>query len=311
MGTAWHSRSTGVRQVVARFSAGQRRVAPFHGPHSSRVVHAGGIPITTYCGHFGLAFPCYEIATQFHDEYARQVCLDIGGIILHQVARNGLGLAMHDDRSEFAIPDTCYFVAVPLMLAAVLDGERGRACCDQAVYQLRNYIHVFLAKETGLARTILLPTGLGRTYWTRASGWLLWAITGVLDHLPPDDPHFSRFLASLEMIASGLARVQDASGGLHLFLDDPRSPLETSGTAMCAMGLHQSVRRRWLPSSFQPVAARAWDFVRDNFTADGNLRNVYTGWAVPAEQRKVEMDRVSMGWIPGFALRAAHELSLS
>jgi hypothetical protein len=30
----------------------------------------------------------------------------------------------HDDNADFAIPDTCYFVAPALMLAAELDPER-------------------------------------------------------------------------------------------------------------------------------------------------------------------------------------------
>jgi hypothetical protein len=33
--------------------------------------------------------------------------------------------------------------------------------------------------------------------------------------------------------------VQNATGGLHFFLDHPKSPLETTGAAMCAMG--------WIP----------------------------------------------------------------
>jgi hypothetical protein len=48
-----------------------------------------------------------------------------------------------------------------------------------------------------------------------------------------------------------------------------------------------------------------------NITPDGNIRQAYTGWAVPAEQGIVEMDKRSMGWIPGFILSAAHELTTS
>ena len=33
----------------------------------SRQVLAGGVAITTYAGHFGLAMPCYELATRFGD----------------------------------------------------------------------------------------------------------------------------------------------------------------------------------------------------------------------------------------------------
>ncbi len=186
-------------------------VAPFSGARGSRTVRAGGIAITTYSGHFGLSYPCYELFRQIGDSRARRVCLDVAPIILHQTARNRLGLVLHDDNAGFTIPDTCYFVVTPLMIAASLDKERGPVYRDQAVFQLRTCIDVFLAKDTGLAKTILFNSGVGKTYWTRASGWLLWAITGVLRYLAPGDPLFAGFVADLAALARGIARVQDAT----------------------------------------------------------------------------------------------------
>ena len=284
-------------------------VAPFSGARGSRTVRAGGIAITTYSGHFGLSFPCYELFRQTGNARARQVCLDVASIILHQAARNRLGLVLHDDNAAFTIPDTCYFVVTPLMIAASLDKQRGPVFRDQAAFQLRTCIDVFLSKETSLARTILFNTGVGKSYWTRASGWLLWAITGVLRYLAPDDPLVTGFVADLVALARGIARVQDATGGLRVFLDDPKSPLETSGTLMCAMGLHESIQKGWLSDSFTPVVDRAWSFVRANIGEDGSVRRVYTLWAVPAEEGKIAMDHVAMGWIPGFVLSAANEMT--
>lgn len=284
------------------------RVAPYSG-NGSRVVDAGGIKITTYCGHFGLSFPCWEIAEQFHDERARRVCLDVARIILHETARNRYGMVIHGDNDDFTIPDACYFIVTPLMIAYALDPAGGAVYRDQAVYQLRTYNGIFLDREKGLARTILFNDGVGATYWTRATGWLLWSITGVLRHLPQSDPQFPSFAGDLRVLADGIARAQDAAGALHLFADDPASPLETTGTAMCAMGLHESVRKGWLPASFTPVVGRAWNYVQGKITPDGKITGAYTGWAVPAEQRIIEMDRISMGWIPGFILSTAAEMA--
>lgn len=270
----------------------------------SRLVEAGGITLTTYAGHFGMAFPCCELYRRFHDERARRICLDVARIILHQTARNRYGMVLHDDTSEFTIPDVCYFVAPPLMIAAALGGSADYR--DQALYQLRTYTDTFLDRTKGLAKTILLKDGLGSTYWTRASGWLLWSITGVLAHLQPPDP---RILEDLRVLAAGLVRAQDPAGALHVFVDDPSSPPETTGTAMFALGVHESVRRGWLPDSFSPAAARAWNYVQGRITPEGRITGAYTAWAVPAEQRVIEMDKIDMGWIPGFVLRAAAEFS--
>jgi len=249
------------------------------------------------------------MARRHQDRRAREICLAVADIILHRSARNRYGMVNHDDNASFAIPDTCYFVAPPLMMAAELDPQRSAVYREQAVFQLRTYTDVFLDRETGLAKTILLPEGPGKTYWTRAGGWLLWAITGVLSHMPESDREFAGFVRDLETLSGGIARVQDPGGGLHVFLDDPASPLETSGTAMCAKALHLAVRRGWLPAKFATVAGRGWAFVTGNLTDDGVVRNVYTGWAVPAEQRKVQMDHVAMNWIPGLILSTACEMT--
>jgi hypothetical protein len=149
-----------------------KAVSKYSGPRS-RTVMAGGVAITTYAGHYGFAFPCYEMAQQFGDHSARQVCLDIGKTILHQATRNRYGIVAHDDHAIFAIPDTCYFVAPPLMMASVLERKNGMVFREQALYQLRTYFDMFLTSDRGLSKTILLEDGLDKTYWTRASGWLL------------------------------------------------------------------------------------------------------------------------------------------
>jgi rhamnogalacturonyl hydrolase YesR len=180
----------------------------------------------------------------------------------------------------------------------------------QALIQLRTYTDVFLAKERGLARTVLLKTGLGETYWTRASGWLLWAMISVLEHLPAHAPEAEGILQDLKLLAEGIAHVQDASGGFHVFLDDPASPLETTGSAMFAMGLHEAIRNAWLPDSFRGLVERAWNFVQGNINDDGSIEHVYSGWAIPAEKRLMQMNHVATGWVPGFILLAANEMTM-
>ncbi len=288
-------------------------VARYSGP-ASRTFNAGGIEITSYCSHYGLAFPCYWMARLFDDSAAATVCTDIGEFILHRAARNKRGLVAHDDNAncEFAIPDACYYVDGALMLAADLSGQHADVLRRQAIIQILSYTDVFLSKDTGLARTVLFKDELGKTYWTRASGWLLWAMINVLDHLPVDDPDAAKIISGLNTLAGGVSRVQDAGGGFHVLLDDPSTPLETTGTTMFASGLHTAVRRGWLSSSFNGTIEKAWSFVKGNITAEGNIVHAYTGWALPAERRDMTMmDRSKMGWIPGFILLAANELTFN
>jgi hypothetical protein len=56
-------------------------VASYTG-NRSRVVWAGGIPLTTYAGHFGVSQVCEELMSQFDDKRARSVAADIASIVL-------------------------------------------------------------------------------------------------------------------------------------------------------------------------------------------------------------------------------------
>jgi rhamnogalacturonyl hydrolase YesR len=286
-----------------------RQVAAYTG-NRSRVVWAGGIPLTTYAGHFGVSQVCEEMTAQFGDARARRVAEELAGVVLHRTARNRLGLIGHDDTSDFAIPDVTFFAVSSLMIGAALDQQNATAYRDQAVYQLRTSIDTFLMKENGLAKTLYRNGAVGKTFWTRASGWLLWSITAMLRRLDKDHEAFRNFLPDLNRLVDGMSRVQQPDGGMHVLLEDPATPLDSTGPAMFALGVHESVRRGWLPRSYAGIADRAWSFVRANLTADGTLRNTYYVWALPAENRDMRLRDETSGWAMGFVLAAANEMTL-
>jgi len=286
-----------------------KEVAPYSG-NRSRIVWAAGIPLTTYAGHFGISQVCEEMYAQFGDERARKVAQDVADIVLHRTARNRLGLVAHDDTATFAIPDVTFLAVSSLMIGAALDALNATAYREQALYQLRTSIDTFLMKDTGLARTVYRDDGVGKTYWTRASGWLLWAITAMLRRLDPKHPAFMGFASDLRLLVDGISRVQAPDGGFHVLLDDPSTPLDSSGPAMFALGVHESVRRGWLPDRHGPGAEKAWGFVTANLTDDGVLRNTYSLWALPAESRDTRVTDATSGWAMGFVLAAANEMTL-
>jgi hypothetical protein len=278
-------------------------VAKYTG-NRSRVVWAGGVPLTTYAGHFGMSQVCEEMVAQFADELARRIGADVAAIVLHRTARNRIGLIGHDDVSDFAIPDVTFFAVSSLMVGARLDQRNAAAYREQAIFQLRTSIDTFLMKDTGLAKTLYRNGETGKTYWTRASGWLLWSITSLLRRV--DDP---TFIPDLTRLVDGMERVQERNGGFHVLLDDPSTPLDSTGPAMFALGVHESVRRGWLPRSYRTAAVKAWEFVKANLTTGGVLRNTYYVWALPAENRDMRLRAENAGWAMGFVLAAANEMT--
>lgn len=283
-------------------------VAKYSG-NRSRTVWAGGIPITTYAGHFGISQVCEEMVAQFGDDRARKVAEDVAAIVLHRTARNRLGLIGHDDTAEFAIPDVTFFAVSSLMIGAALDAQNATAYRENALYQLRTSIDAFLVKETGLAKTLYRNDGVGKTYWTRASGWLLWAMTAMLQRLDPKHQSFNGCTSDLRRLVDGMVRVQEPNGGFHVLLDDPSTPLDSTGPAMFALGVQRAVRAGWLPRSYAQAAGKAWDFVKANLTDGGVLRNTYYVWALPAENRDMRLRDETTGWAMGFVLAAADEMT--
>jgi rhamnogalacturonyl hydrolase YesR len=284
-------------------------VAAYQG-NRARTVRAGGLPLTTYAGHFGISQACEEMVAQFGDVRARRIADDVADIVLHRTARNRIGLIGHDDTADFAIPDVTLFSVSALMIAAAHGTANSAAYRDQALFQLRTSIDTFLAPDTGLAKTLYRNGATGSTYWTRASGWLLWAITAMLRRLDRNHDAFRGFTDDLRRLVDGMTRVQTANGGFHVLLNDPSTPLDSTGPAMFALGVHESVRRGWLPDSHAPAAANAWQFVKSNLTDDGVLRNTYYVWALPAENRDMRLRDESTGWAMGFVLATANELTL-
>ena len=85
---------------------------------------------------------------------------------------------------------------------------------------------------------------------------------------------------------------------------------DATGPAMFAIGVHEAVRRGWLPGTYASAAESAWTFVKANLTDDGVLRNTYYVWALPAENREMRLRDESAGWAMGFVLAAANEMTL-
>jgi len=290
----------------------------FSGPDSCRIIRGKYLPFTMYSGFFGLPFPCFELYQLNKDDRAKQICMDVANAILHKSARNKYGLVLHDDgvssregSKTFTIPDSIYFVTKSLMIASMLDRDHGEVYRDQALYQLKTCTSIFLDREKGLARTVLFPTGLGKTFWCRASGWLAYALTGVLRLLPREHPDFEVLVQDLQVLANGVREYQGPNGGLNVLIDQPETGEEISGTAMCVTAMKEAVDKGWIPDQYDDFLEKGWAFVQSHVSDEGKITRVYTGWAIPAEAGKIIMDqsKTERGWIPAVILNAANVMT--
>jgi rhamnogalacturonyl hydrolase YesR len=274
------------------------------------VIRGQQLPFTMYCGLFGLNFPCSELVKQAGDERAREVCLDVGDAIVYRGRRNQFGHAAHDDHWEYDIPDACFFNVEPLMRAASVDPSGGRVYVSAAVAQLRAYLDVFLNRSNGLAHTIHGPHGIGKTFWCRAQGWLMWGTIAVLRGLSSEHPAYAGLVKDLQFFAAGVARTVDEDGAIHAFANDRTSLQETTGTAMVCLSLHEAIRRGWLDrGQYSGLVQKMWEFVKRHVTEDGGLEKVYVEWALPAELYVESSKTVQFGPHIGALLWLADELT--
>jgi rhamnogalacturonyl hydrolase YesR len=284
----------------------------YDGPHA-RILRDGPLAFVIYSANLGVAFPVHELYNLTKNKEAKQVCIDVADAILHYAGRDRFGMLAHDDYNyqKFAIPDTAYWATRANAIAASLSTpETAAVYWKQSIYQLDQGIKYFFDAQKGIVRTGLFNGEPATTYWCRSQGWLIWAIVGLLRYLPATHPYFKKATATMQLIADGAAKYQSKRGGFHVLVDDEKSPEEVTGTAMVIASVKEGMRKGWLPKKYDDFCNKGWKFIQESVDEKGVLHNVYTGWAVTAEEKKVDlMDKNFRGFAVGIIIVAADEMT--
>jgi rhamnogalacturonyl hydrolase YesR len=280
--------------------------------NKARIIRDGVLPFSLYAGTIGVSFPCFVLYQQTKNKEAKNVCLTVADAILHYSARDRFGYMAHDDFDYFkwCIPDVGYFSVRGMADAsALVDKNTAEVFLKNAIFQTKTSINLFYDTEKKLTRTIYLEQKEpGKTYWCRASGWMVYTLTALLRHLPKDHKDYEYFTDIFCQIADGLVARQGPNGGLHVWVDDPDSPEEVTSTAMTAGCIQEAMDEGWIPANYNNYVQKAWQFISGCVSEDGRIKNAYTGWAIPAEQKNLEMDKAYLGFIPGMVLLAAAQI---
>ncbi|MNR30062.1 Unsaturated rhamnogalacturonyl hydrolase YesR [compost metagenome] len=120
----------------------------------------------------------------------------------------------------------------------------------------------------------------------------------ALDLVPVTHPSFMIIDGSLRDQLSTLVRLQDETGLWHTIIDDPSSPLETSGSAGIATALLSRGRL------YNKYTQKSIDGILACITEDGTVTGVSAGTAVmnDAEGYKNVPDKRIQGWGQGLTL---------
>jgi len=122
-----------------------------------------------------------------------------------------------------------------------------------------------------------------RALWARGNSWITIVIPEFIEllNLKPGDFLREFLIDTFTAQVKALEKYQDNDSGLwHTLLDDKTSYLEASSTAGFAYGILKAIRKRYIPASYLPVAAKAVKGVMDHIDEKGELTNVSFGTAM-------------------------------
>lgn len=141
-------------------------------------------------------------------------------------------------------------------------------------------------------------------FWCRGNAWAAVTMARALELVPVTHPSFMIIEGSLRDQLSALVRLQHESGLWHTIVNDPESPLETSGSAGIATALLTKGR------IYHKYTQRSIDGILARITEDGAVTGVSAGTAVmkDAEGYKGVPDKRIQGWGQGLALALLSEV---
>jgi len=153
--------------------------------------------------------------------------------------------------------DSTYMLCPFLARYGVATGDH--EAFDEAARQARLIADRLQDPHTGLCRHMWRETPNSfpqSTFWSRGNGWATAGLLDTLERLPDDHGDREELGETFREIAAAVVDRQDASGFFHHVLDDPESPLETSGTLMFAYSFAKGVEMGLLDRDPYEEAAR-------------------------------------------------------
>jgi unsaturated rhamnogalacturonyl hydrolase len=138
------------------------------------------------------------------------------------------------------------------------------------------------------------PNGLP-SYWSRGNGWVLAALTRVLDILPTTDAHRAEYLQDFKDMAAALKNVQRSDGFWNASLFDPNDfgGPELTGTSLFTYGMAWGIRSGVLDApTYQPVVLKAWNAMQSAVHTNGFLGYVQGTGKQPSDSQPVTFDSV-------------------
>lgn len=228
------------------------------------------------------ALPFVELfLTGKADSYS-DIVFPVADYITNDQARLKDGTFCRPEPVSFTVWADDLFMSVPYLLRmGRLTGNT--AYFDDAAKQVIQFTDLLFVVENGLYKHgWFQPTGeRSIAFWGRANGWIAWATSEALTHLPENHPQYNHVLGLFRRHMAGLATYQDETSGMwHQVLDHPESFEETSCTSMYVLSMARGVRMGWLDKKYREIALKGWEGISRQVEKDGTVHNICRGTGI-------------------------------
>lgn len=116
--------------------------------------------------------------------------------------------------------------------------------------------------------------------WSRANGWVTWAMTEALLHIPESHSDYEKILNIYKKHIRSIAKYQEKSGLWHQVLDHPETFEETSSTAMFTLSLARGISNGWLDESYIKNVRLGWKGITSRVEQDGTVKGICQGTGI-------------------------------
>lgn len=236
------------------------------------------------CGGLGAAFALWRgFLPEAADPVRRHARL-----ILDSATRDKAGIFAHPTwPDEGRIWIDAAFAVTPFLLFAGLAFE-DHACLDDAVRHTSGLIGVLRNPANGLFHqcrgfTKRYPDGISRDHWSRGNGWGIYALAELACHLPDDHPRRGETLELFRGHVAACLKFRNAEGLWYQEMTEPRSYVETSGSALILYALGAGIEAGVLDASLRPVFDEGVAGLRRYVNDDFDVFHTCAGCLCPGE----------------------------
>lgn len=173
------------------------------------------------------------------------------------------------------------FMSVPFM-CRMAKATGDNTLFDESARQIIQFNKYLLDKKTGLYFHGWYDDRQENSTarWGRANGWVTWAITEALLHIPSSHPEYDKILSIYTDHIKSIAKYQEKSGLWHQVIDHPETFEETSSTAMFTLSLARGISNSWLNQSYTESVWLGWKGIVSRVEKDGTVKGICQGTGI-------------------------------